>query len=122
MQHLLHKVIALQAAFQHDDLSRTLLPHRAKESPLHTRKKIKRIVPTGWLKLAIAPHQGIRETLKPGIALSRIAHFGHTGVAHRTEARTDHASLFQLDHDMNVAAILLNDVERVLRTILGSLP
>src|SRR5450631_599605 len=74
------------------------------------RHEIKRIIPAGWLKLAIAPDQGVRETLELGIALTRVTHLGDARAANRPEARVHDTFFVRLDYNMNVTAVLLHDV------------
>ena len=87
-----------------------VLAHVIDDRDGHARDQIERIGPAGRLHLAVAPHHRIGQALQLRIALLRIAHLRHARAAHRAETGIHHAILVRLDDDMNVAAVLLDDV------------
>ena len=72
--------------------------------------EVERIVPGGRLHLAVAPDHRIGETLLLRAARRRIAQLAHARAAHRAEAGIHLAIVVRLDDDVNVLAVLLDDV------------
>ena len=85
------------------------------------RDEIERVVPGRRLHLAVAPDHRIGQALQLRVALTRVAHLGHAGAADRAEARVHHAVLVRLDDDVNVLAVLLDDVVHRRRVPRGGL-
>ena len=72
--------------------------------------EVERVIPRGRLHLAVAPDHRIGEALLLRAARGRIAQLAHARAAHRAEAGIHLAIDIGLDDDVDVLAVLLDDV------------
>ena len=76
----------------------------------NARDQVERVIPRGRLHLAVAPDHRVGEALLLRAASGAIAKFAHARAAHGAEAGIHLALAIRLDDDVNVLAVLLDDV------------
>ena len=103
-------VAAAGAAMVESGDEQAVFAHVVDDADGDAGDEIERVVPARRLHLTVPPDHGVGEPLQLRVALARIAHFGDAGAAHRAETRIHHALVVGLDDDVDVLAVLLDDV------------